>query len=172
MADEETKQEETKEEKAEKKKLSIFNNKLFLVGIIILAQLGIAFLLGTMLSGRSAGDKEQVKAEEVEWEGSGERGKIVMLENIVLNLSENDRLYYLKITMGLEVSTPDMEKEVKKREAHLRDIVISCISGKGVTELDNEEERNSLKTELYRKLNKALTTGDLIQIYFSDFVIQ
>ncbi len=172
MADEEVKKEENGEEKGEQKKRSIFQNKIFLVGIILVAQLGIAFLLGTMLSEQSKKDQETVKAEEVKWEGSGERGKIVMLENIVLNLTENDRLYYLKVTMGLEVSSPDMEKEVKNREAHLRDVVISCISGKKVTELDDEDERNSLKTELYRKLNEALTSGDLIQIYFSDFVIQ
>jgi flagellar FliL protein len=167
MADEEEKSAEEKQE--ENKKKSFFQNRMVIIGIILVAQAGIALMLGSMISSRA--DKKAEGTEERVEEGGG-RGNIVMLEDIVVNLKESDKLYYLKVTLGLEVASSEMQKEVEKRKAHMRDIVISLVSGKKVSELDSIDERNAVKLELLARLSKSLESGDLIQIYFSDFVIQ
>ena len=171
MADEEEKAVEEKEEKSGKKKPSIFQNRLVIVAIIIVAQVGIALMVGKMITSKAEKKKEEEAAatEEQVWD---ERGNIVMLDNIIVNIKQRDKLYFLKMAIGLEVSSAKMQKEVEDREALLRDVVISTVSGRSVQELDSMDERNALKVDLYKKLNDSLVSGDLIQVYFSDFVIQ
>ena len=167
-SEEEEKSTEEEQEETKKQRGSILNNRLVLIGIILVVQVGIALIMAKMLSSRTT-KPEQPEVEEVEDIG---RGEIVLLENIVVNLRENDKLYYLKLAIGLEVADSRMKSEVEKRAPHLRDIVIATVSGKKVSELDTQEERNALKAELIRKLSGSISTGDLIQVYFSDFIVQ
>jgi flagellar FliL protein len=167
MADEEEKIVE--EEKQAGKKKSFLQNRLVIIGIILIVQTGIAVLMGNMLVSH---DNKKQEAEAAEHEEESYRGNIVELEDLIVNLRQGDRLYYLKLTVGLEVISSSMQKEVEKRRAHLRDIVISRISGMSMNELDTVEKRNALKMVLHKELSESLTSGDLIQVFFSDFVIQ
>ena len=107
-------------------------------------------------SSRSGSGEGVLQLEE---QGENGRGKVIMLENIVVNLIEKDNLYYLKVTIGLEVPDSRVQREVEKRQAHLRDIVISTISGKKLNELDSLEERNALKLELLEKLSESILSN-------------
>ncbi len=156
------------EEKVPKK--PIFQNPLVIIGMVLAVQLGIAVVVGNILSGKSESKTEIV--EEGEDEEGLDRGNIVMLEDLVVNLKERDRLYYLKVSIGLEVASSEMLDEVEKRQAPMRDIVISTLSGNSIDDFDTIEERNALKVELHKQLSKSLESGDLLNIYFSDFVIQ
>lgn len=170
-------EEKTAEETPQTKK-SIFQKPIIVIAIIVVVQIAIALVLGKVMSGRTIKACEEVKkageweAQAVEGEGEGTRGKIVMLDDIVVNLKERDKLYYLKIAIGLEVPNAAVQKEVEERQAQLKDDVISLLSGKRIIDIDGIEERNALKAELHKRISESLLTGDLIQVYFSDFVIQ
>ncbi|MBN1164107.1 MAG: flagellar basal body-associated FliL family protein [Candidatus Krumholzibacteriota bacterium] len=174
-------QEEKTEEKSSPRK-SFLSNPLVLIGIILVVQIAIAFVLGKIMSSRAIAAYDKARAEAGSGELSpaanddlgegGNRGTIVMLDNIIVNLKERDKLYYLKVTIGLEVPDSSVQNEIKQREAQLKDDVISLLSGKRVSELDSLEERNALKAELHKRISASLLAGDLINIYFSDFVIQ
>jgi len=166
----EIKEEEKKEEKdSGKKKPSILKNPLILIAIVLVVQIGLAFLIVGLMSGKANEKKAEIKESKLY---ESKRGKIIQIEDILVNLKENNKLHYLKLTIGIEISNPDMEDEIKARESNLRDIVISRITGKRVSDFDSDEEINALKKELSDRLSKSLQSGKLMHLYFSDFVIQ
>jgi flagellar FliL protein len=184
MADEdireETEEEEDKEKKGKSGIKAVLASPIILVAIVLLAQAGIALVMVNMIGGDGdsaegveiAGNIEEEAGKNEDEGDKPERGKIISLDNIVVNLRENNELYYLKLAVGLEIENSEMEEEIKAREPNLRDIIIEHVSSRRVSDLDTIEERNAMKKELHMKINNALRTGDLIQLYFSEFVIQ
>ncbi|MBD3179644.1 MAG: hypothetical protein GF417_08535 [Candidatus Latescibacteria bacterium] len=186
MADEEKtedlQEDEEKQKKSGKKGLKgLLASPIILVAIVLIAQGGIALMMVNLIGGNGAGSEGIGAEADRKWEESGsdskdspqeDRGKIISLDNMVVNLKENNKLYYLKLKVGLEIENSDMEEEIKAREPNLRDIIIEHISSRKVSDLDSREERTALKKELHMKINQALRTGDLIKLYFSQFVIQ
>ncbi|OQX86246.1 MAG: hypothetical protein B6D63_00455 [Candidatus Latescibacteria bacterium 4484_7] len=176
MADEEEKKEEQAEVPVapdEKKKgKGLLGNKMVLIAIVVVLQLVIAIVVAKMMVSKAMPKEDKPSKEEVAEEESEGRGSIVMLDDIIVNLKEGDRLYYLKLKVGLEVPNAAVQKEVEARSAQLRDIIISIVSGKKISELDTLEDRNALKIVLLNKLSDVLKSGDLIQVYFADFVVQ
>ncbi len=167
MADEEKTEVEEKKEKK-----NFLSNPIVLIAIIVVFQAVIAIAMVKMIGGnKSDVDAQPVEPKKALSEETS-RGTIVMLENIVVNLKEREKLFYLKVTMGLEVPDSDVQGEVTERHAQLRDDVIALLSGKKVSDFDTLEERNLLKADITRRINSSLITGDIMQLYFSDFVIQ
>jgi len=155
------------------RKGGLLQNKMVLIAIILVVQLAIALVVAKVIVSKALPKEEQAAEEQVEPDEKEEgRGSIVMLDDIIVNLKEGDRLYYLKLTVGLEVPNATVQKEVEARSAQLRDIIISMVSGMRISELDTLEDRNALKIRLLNKLSDVLKSGDLIQVYFSNFVIQ
>ncbi len=182
MADEEVKetqgaraqgeQEAAGGQAAKGKKGGLLQNKMVLIVIILVVQLAIALVVAKVIVSKALPKEEKPAEEMVSDEKEEGRGNIVMLDDIIVNLKEGDRLYYLKLTVGLEVPNATVQKEVEERSAQLRDIIISTVSGMKISELDTIEDRNALKIQLLNKLSDVIKSGDLIQVYFSDFVIQ
>ena len=79
-----------------------------------------------------------------------------------------------EIVRGVDLEVPDQEKVllVEERLPHLRDIVIASLSNKFAADLHTLEGKEALKTELLRKLGEALPEAGLMNIYFSDLVVQ
>ncbi|NTV04045.1 flagellar basal body-associated FliL family protein [bacterium] len=101
------------------------------------------------------------------------RGALVGLKEVTVSLrSDGPVTSYLRISVDLEV--PDQEKVllVEERLPHLRDIVIASLSNKFAADLRTLEGKEALKTELLRKLGEALPEAGLMNIYFSDLVVQ
>ncbi|MBN2071844.1 MAG: flagellar basal body-associated FliL family protein [Candidatus Krumholzibacteriota bacterium] len=165
-------EEKTEEKAPEKVKKPLLGNPMIMVAIIIVFQAAIAFMMIKMLAPKQAEATDVEPKVEKVVEDSDPRGEIILMSDIVINLKEKDKLFFLKVTIGLEVPDSDVKAEVTERTPQLRDDVIAMISGKSVSDIDSLEDRNLLKAELTRRINASLLSGDLIQLYFSDFVIQ
>ncbi|MDO9171525.1 MAG: flagellar basal body-associated FliL family protein, partial [bacterium] len=175
-----------------------FENKLVLLAVIIVVQAALAvgvtqFVIVPKLQNLGAGD--QVAEAEATGEhgqpaakgksGHGKpakhgeaaslsgRGALVGLKEVTVSLrSEGAVTSYLRISVDLEV--PDQTKVllVEERLPHLRDIVIASLSNKYAADLRSLEGKEALKAELLRKLGEALPEAGLMNIYFSDLVVQ
>jgi len=101
------------------------------------------------------------------------RGALVGLKEVTVSLrSDGPVTSYLRISVDLEV--PDQGKVllVEERLPHLRDIVIASLSNKFAADLRTLEGKEALKSELLLKLGEALPEAGLMNIYFSDLVVQ
>ncbi len=171
-------QEDVVVEEEPKKKLGGLAKKLILYGGIVVVQAALAVVLAHFVilprlpaSGESDSlmTEEVVEAEEKE---PSERGTILMMEDVVVNLVDEDGTHFLKVATGLEFTGKDLEAEITERMPELRGLVIDHFSSRTVAEVVRRDGRERVKEDLLEDFNSRLTEGELLNIYFSDFVVQ
>lgn len=157
--------------------LAIFENKAILLGVIVVVQALVAIGLTQFLivpklgvQGADASGQAAVQEEQVEMP---EMGVLVGLEDIIVSLdSPGPRTRYLRININLELKDQMAVTIATQRLPQLRDIVIMTLSNKTVEDLNTSEGKKSLRDEIFRKLDERMPAGVLMNIYFSDLVIQ
>jgi flagellar FliL protein len=94
-----------------------------------------------------------------------EPGAVMTLDPISVNLAGG---HYLKVGMALQlVKKPSGEFEGSRA----LDIAIELFSGKDMADLAAGEPRQAVKKELVTRISKAYD-GDVIDVYFTEFVMQ
>ncbi len=173
---EETTDEAVPEEK-QKKPLPPIVKKLALYGSILIVQAGLAFALAQFVilpRLPNSADADSLGALEMAEESPkpDERGAILMMEDVVVNLVDENGTHFLKVATGLEFADSKLEVEITERMPELRGLVIDHFSSRTVSEVVRRDGREQVKQELLEDFNSRLTQGQLLNIYFSDFVVQ
>ena len=94
------------------------------------------------------------------------------MEPFIVNLVDNQGDRYLKVTIELEVSDKNCLVELNKIKPKLRDNVLDLLTAKSYRELMDIVGKQRLKDEIGMRLNNFLTTGKIVKVYFTEFVIQ
>jgi flagellar FliL protein len=162
----------TEEDPADPKK-NWLDNKAVLLGFIIFVQGLVAFgltqylilpKLGPAVAGLGASGLESELAE---------RGELVDLEDIIVTLSSpSRRTRYLRININLEVRDRQTAEAVRSRIPEMRDSVIMTLSDKSVEDLNRPGGKMNLRAEIFKHLEESIPGGQLMNVYFSDLVIQ
>ncbi|GAB2873525.1 flagellar basal body-associated FliL family protein [Nocardioides pacificus] len=93
-----------------------------------------------------------------------EPGEVVSMEPIQVNLTGG---HYLKIGLALQLTTTAHEADGSKA----LDAAIDLFSGQDFDKLSNPEYRGELKEKLIKELEHDYH-GDVMEVYFTDFVTQ
>lgn len=163
-------------EGTEGKKVGLLENKAVLLGIIVVVQVGLAigltqFFIVPKLGVQAAGMEEAV-ADPVA-EGMPEMGVLVNLEDIVVTLvSDPSAPRYLRININVEVPNQLVADVVASRLPQLRDLVIMTLSDKTADQISTPEGKKGLRDEIFRRMDQKMPEGTLMNIYFSDLVVQ
>lgn len=166
---EEAKEEVKKEEK--KRKLPPIKSLLFW-GIIFIALLTGAYLLTEKAITPSIDLKKGISSSKVSREKGEVKKTLYALEPLVVNLAEPKTRRYLRVTINLELDGPGVLKEIEMLKPCLIDSIITLLSSKTSADIENPEGKISLRREIITSLNKQLTTGRVINVYFTEFIIQ
>lgn len=169
---------EAAEEKPAKAKGSLLDNKAVVLGVIVVAQVLVAigltqFVIVPKLGVTGAqmaaeGGQEAAAAEE----GHG-AGELVDLEEIIVTLkSDPGRPRYLRINVSLEVADKIAAEHASTRRPQLRDVVIMALSDTSVEDLSSPDGKQNLRDEIFRRMQERMPDGVLMNVYFSDLVIQ
>jgi flagellar FliL protein len=105
-------------------------------------------------------------------------GPMFAIEDMTYNLGEPGR--YTKAAMQIEINTADLDEkerpafleEVRARMPHIRDLIISEISGKTYRDVSTPEGKEQLKEELRLKINTVLSRGEIKEVIFTGFSVQ
>ncbi|MCP5006848.1 MAG: hypothetical protein GY941_23315 [Planctomycetes bacterium] len=121
--------------------------------------------------GEDAGDSDGESGVEGEAESQG--NIIVPLESIVVNLGGIGSRRYLRVLINLEVANEEAKGKINEKIVMLRDKMISLLSAKSAKEIETEGDLLRLRLEIKNILNEVLGAEEIIiQVYFSDFIIQ
>ncbi|MGA7723535.1 MAG: flagellar basal body-associated FliL family protein [Ignavibacteriaceae bacterium] len=164
-------------------KKSSFNPKVLLFGIpIFIVQLVVVyFITATILMKKFENQnisalKTSVKADSSAQNAANqpvELGKnIYPIEDIVVNPADTDGKRLLLTSIGIDLSKPEMQNEIKTREVMVKDIVISTLASKNISQLDDSAYRDTLKIEIISKMKKSIPSVTVNNIYFSKYIIQ
>jgi len=173
MADEKN---ETPAESGGKSKLGFLDNKAILLGAIVIVQALVAIGLTQFLivpklgvQGADAGPQNGIEQSNE----MPEMGVLVGLEEIIVTLqSEPRNPRYLRININLEVKDQVTAEVVATRLPQLRDMVIMALSDKTAAQLSAPEGKKGLRDEIFRRIEAKMPEGSLMNVYFSDLVVQ
>ena len=163
------------EEKEEQKS---GGSKLLLIVIIVLLLLLLVIgglVAYFLLSSNPKQDNQQPTPQQVKKHKVKEltqMGPIYPLDPFTVNLVSSNADRYLKCKVDFELDSPELQKEVDKKLPAIRDMIISILSSKSVEEIQTAKGKEKLKEEIKRKVNSILVTGEIRNVYFTEFVIQ
>jgi flagellar protein FliL len=167
---------EEKKETSEPAKAGRLKKKLILVGAFIAVIAGalglIVFLAPSLVPSPIKGILGMAAPSEGEKKGPEAQGFIYRIEPFLVNLADKERPRYLKIRMDLESRETKENEDYEKRLPHLRDAILTILTGKTFGEISDSQGKNSLKGEILQKVNQMAVGMKIKKIYFTEFVIQ
>jgi flagellar protein FliL len=174
MADEPTAEQadETNPEQAAEasgKKQITGKKRWMIIGIVFAVQIPVVALIGQKLIKPHLVPESLQAAEN---KSNETRGTILMLDDVTVNLKGSRKSRFLRVSIGLEVDDDKVIAEIEMRKPEIRDAVITSISGRRVDQLISVEGKEQLKAELKQRIDGTLKEGNILKVYFSDFVVQ
>jgi flagellar FliL protein len=136
---------------------------IVLIGSVVAAGLYLGWI---SFPGSSSKEKKEVVSPAVTI------GPMLKINPLVINLKEESGRHYIKTTIVLEIGQPESLEEVRSKVPLLTDLTILTLSDKRLKELQNAEAKENLKKELLVKMNEALGSSKVAQIYFDEFLSQ
>lgn len=100
---------------------------------------------------------------------------IYPLSDLFVNIAETKATRVLKLTPALSLSDEKMKAEIDKYRPVLRDQISQIASRMTIDDLEGRNGRDMLKREIKNSVNIFLrehTTGAVVDVFFSDFLIQ
>lgn len=159
-----------------KSKLALFENKAILLGVIVVVQALVAIGLTQFLIVPKLGVKGADMGAQTQSEAKAEMpqmGVLVGLEDVIVSLKADSRQpRYLRININLEVKDGMVAQVVTTRLPQLRDMVIMACSDKTPEDLATPEGKKGLRDEIFRRIEEKMPEGTLMNVYFSDLVVQ
>jgi flagellar FliL protein len=147
----------------EKKKSPML--KWIIIGVVLLLVLGGGGAGAYFFLNKSANKEALAPAKPA-------IGAVWAPDVCIINLADSDADRYLKVIMNFELSDPLAVAELDVMKPKVRDMVLSVLTVKGFKDVNNFEGKQRLKEEIAMRLNNHLTKGKVVQVYFTDFVVQ
>jgi len=158
--------------------------KLIIIVVAVLALLAAGyfaytkFLAGEDDPAESEGDGETVAAEQpVEDTPPPAAGFKVDLDKFTLNLSGGASPHYLVCTIALEVTTAELQAALTDQDdkmlymAKTRDGILQVLRAKTFEEVKDPAALREIGNEIKFKLSRLYAEGDVMNVYFSEFLI-
>ena len=165
-----------KDELQPEPKKGFLENKAVLLGVIVIVQAVVAIgLTQYVLVPKLNVQQAAMGTENIADLASDvpQRGIIEGLDDIIVTLSgDSRRPHYLRININLEVKDKVTAESVKMRRAQMRDVVIMALSEKTLEDLSKPGGKMNLRAEIFKRLDESIPGGKLMNVYFSDLVIQ
>jgi flagellar FliL protein len=98
-------------------------------------------------------------------------GQVLSLPPITVNLSDAGGRRYLKLGMEVEVNA-DVSAQIKAQSARIRDAIIMLLAGKTYNDIATPDGKVLLKAEIAARLNQVFGAQRVIQVYFTNFVVE
>jgi len=147
---------------------------------IILAAVSIGLLLISSQGNIEAQEKEVEEKENTEEEKPNKKPLIkknqkdfmFQLEPIIVNLAKSQGNRFLKVTLSLEMSAPEVRPDIKKNIQKITDSILLLLSSKLFEDVYSVQGKFTLKNEITARVNPFLVLGKVKGVYFTEFIIQ
>lgn len=118
------------------------------------------------------GNGKEQRSKESTGVSASAGGPTANLGSFVINLSDPGASRYLKAVLKAEVSSPATGDELGQREAQVRDAIISYLSSLTLRETQGARAKAQIRESIQQRVNNLLQTGELRQVFFTEFVTQ
>jgi len=99
-------------------------------------------------------------------------GPMYSLDSFVVNLAEAGSNRYLRVTMELELDNELLKTELEQRLPQVRNAMLMILPTKKTADINTVDGKLAMRDQCIDEINAFLTTGEVTNIYFTEFVIQ
>jgi flagellar FliL protein len=142
------------------------------VAIVFMALVGGGFFMMWTKIARLMPPEEVVQEAPVEEEEMVAVGEMFPLDTFVVNLADANGKRYLRTTMQLELAPEEHKETFEQRLPQIRDVILTILPTKTFEDIRTAEGKSALRTEILNRLNDLLNGGNVVNLYFTEFVIQ
>ena len=111
--------------------------------------------------------KEEAPAEE-----DLELGVMFPMDPFIVNLAGSEGKRFLKVTIFLEMSTPEVHIEMNGQIQKVTASILVLLSSKAFEDVYSVQGKFKLKDEITTRVNRFLVVGHIKDAYFTEFIIQ
>ncbi|MEW6702971.1 MAG: flagellar basal body-associated FliL family protein [Bacteroidota bacterium] len=164
------------EKKGFNPKVLLFGIPLFIIQLVAVYFITANVLLNKIQTNHSSAahiPAETKNEAAVNQPKPKELGKFVyMVEDLIINPAKTDGKRLLLSSLGFDVSTELDHQELKSKDVLLKDAVISVMSSKEMTQLSSNSYRDTLRTEIMKRISQLMPNVKINTIYFSKYILQ
>lgn len=146
------------------------------IAIIAVLVLLVVGLVAVFFYATSEPKAQEAQGEQVAASESNAKylrmGPIFQLDQFIVNLLSQGGRRYLKVSISLEMTTPNLENELNAKRAPVRDIIIEILTSKSIDDISTTRGKDKLKEEIIQRLNEILVDGKIRNIFLTDMAIQ
>ncbi len=157
------------EDEPEKKKSPL---KLIIILLLVLGMLGGGGYYAYMNYFQEKPAAKEAGAEGEAVEEAPDLGVMFPLDPFIVNLAGSQGKRFLKVTVSLELSAPEVHAEVKENLQKITDSVLVLLSSKAFEDVYSVQGKFKLKDEITTRVNRFLVLGHIKDAYFTEFIIQ
>lgn len=120
-------------------------------------------------------EEKPAEGEEGKEEAPAEEdflGVMLPMDPFVVNLAGSEGKRFLKVTIFLELSTPEVHLEIKENIQKVTDSILILLSSKAFEDVYSVQGKFKLKDEITTRVNRFLVVGHIKDAYFTEFIIQ
>jgi flagellar FliL protein len=99
-------------------------------------------------------------------------GPIYSMPSFIVNLDDPKLRKYLRLTMDMEITDDKTLVEFEGKLPQIRDAVLTILPSNRYEEITTVAGKNALRTELLAAANSFFGKETVVNIYFTEFVIQ
>lgn len=90
----------------------------------------------------------------------------------VVNLARSSGKRFLKVTLTMELNSPEVNAEVNENMSKIIDSILLLLSSKSFEDVYTVQGKFKLKDEITTRVNRFLVAGHVKDVYYTEFVIQ
>jgi flagellar FliL protein len=99
-------------------------------------------------------------------------GPVVPLDPFLVNLADPGRPRFLKVVVQLELDSDAVTGELETLKPKVRDALLTLLASKTSEDLTTVADKERLRNEIIHRLNSFLSVGRVVEVYFTQFVVQ
>ena len=149
-----------------------------IVGLLVLG--GGGYYAYTNFFQEKPAEEKPAEGEEGKEEGKEEApaeedldlGVMFPMDPFIVNLAGSEGKRFLKVTIFLELSTPEVNVEIKGKIQKVTDSILVLLSSKAFEDVYSVQGKFKLKDEITTRVNRFLVVGHIKDAYFTEFIIQ
>lgn len=99
-------------------------------------------------------------------------GPMLGIDEFIVNIISEDGTHFIKAALTLELTNETVFAEANQRMPQIRDAIILLLGNKTFEELRDLHGKKQVKAEIESRINSFLTTGQVKNVFLTDFVVQ
>ena len=150
------------------------SNKLIflIVAVLLVVTLGLAGGFFMMWNKLSDLNTQANAAVEDQQDQTAALGTLFPLDTFIVNLADQERSRYLRVTMDLELAAATDTQKLTERLPQIRDRILMLLPSKRFADISSTEGKTALRDEIIGKLNGLFPGNVITDIFFTEFVVQ